>query len=52
MNPLAEVSYRHRFGDDDSRVTAGPSSTRTAFSRQSGERINAFAGVATATRVS
>lgn len=37
VNPWAEVSYRHRFGDDDARITAGLSSTRTAFSRQADE---------------
>ena len=33
VNPWAQVSYNHQFGDTDSPVTAGLASTRTAFSR-------------------
>lgn len=33
VNPWAQVSYNHQFGDNDSTVTAGLKSTRTAFSR-------------------
>lgn len=36
VNPWAQVSYNHQFGDTDSPVTAGLKSTRTSFSR-SGE---------------
>nr|WP_312242428.1 autotransporter domain-containing protein [Pantoea sp.] len=33
VNPWAQVSYNHQFGDSDLPVTAGLNSTRTAFSR-------------------
>lgn len=33
VNPWAQVSYNHQFGDTDSTVRAGLKSTRTAFSR-------------------
>ena len=35
INPWAQVSYNHQFGDSDSAVTAGLKSTRTAFTRSS-----------------
>lgn len=35
INPWAQVSYNHQFGDSDSAVTAGLKSTRTAFTRTS-----------------
>jgi len=38
INPWAQVSYNHQFGDTDSAVTAGLKSTRTAFTRNSGSR--------------
>jgi len=38
VNPWAQVSYNHQFGDTDSTVTAGLKSTRTAFSRTTGAR--------------
>jgi len=33
INPWAQVSYNHQFGDTDSSVSAGLKSTRTAFRR-------------------
>lgn len=33
VNPWAQVSYNHQFGDTDTAVTAGLKTTRTAFSR-------------------
>ncbi|MFV9670208.1 autotransporter outer membrane beta-barrel domain-containing protein [Pantoea sp. KXB25] len=38
INPWAQVSYNHQFGDSDSAVTAGLKSTRTAFTRSSASR--------------
>ncbi|MGK3142139.1 autotransporter outer membrane beta-barrel domain-containing protein [Pantoea sp. C2G6] len=38
INPWAEVSYNHQFGDSDSAVTAGLKSTRTAFTRRGAAR--------------
>ena len=35
MNPWAQVSYNHQFGDTDSAVSAGLKSTRTTFRRTS-----------------
>lgn len=35
VNPWAQISYNHQFGDSDSAVTAGLKSTRTAFTRSS-----------------
>jgi len=35
INPWAQVSYNHQFGDTDSSVSAGLKSTRTAFRRNS-----------------
>ena len=33
INPWAQVSYNHQFGDTDSTVTAGLQSTSTSFAR-------------------
>lgn len=38
INPWAQVSYNHQFGDSDSAVTTGLKSTRTAFTRSSAAR--------------
>ena len=38
VNPWAQISYNHQFGDSDSAVTAGLKSTRTAFTRSSDGR--------------
>lgn len=38
VNPWAQVSYNHQFGDSESAVTAGLKSTRTAFTRRSSSR--------------
>lgn len=38
VNPWAQVSYNHQFGDTDSTMTAGLKSTQTAFSRTTGAR--------------
>ncbi|MGX9251634.1 autotransporter outer membrane beta-barrel domain-containing protein [Pantoea ananatis] len=35
INPWAQVSYNHQFGDTDSAVSAGLKSTRTSFRRTS-----------------
>lgn len=35
VNPWAQISYNHQFGNSDSAVTAGLKSTRTAFTRSS-----------------
>lgn len=35
INPWAQVSYNHQFGDNDSAVSAGLKSTRTTFRRTS-----------------
>lgn len=35
INPWAQVSYNHQFGDTDSAVSAGLKSTRTTFRRTS-----------------
>ncbi|MEZ3498320.1 autotransporter outer membrane beta-barrel domain-containing protein [Pantoea sp. KPR_PJ] len=46
VNPWAQVSYNHQFGDSDSTVTAGLKSTRTAFSRTTGARDTNWLDVA------
>lgn len=38
VNPWAQISYNHQFGNSDSAVTAGLKSTRTAFTRSSDGR--------------
>jgi len=38
VNPWAQISYNHQFGNSDSAVTAGLKSTRTAFTRNSDGR--------------
>lgn len=38
VNPWAEVSYNHQFGDDVLRATGGIKSTQTAFTRESAEQ--------------
>lgn len=51
INPWAQVSYNHQFGDTDSTVTAGLKSTRTAFSRTTAARDSNWLDVAVGANV-
>lgn len=51
VNPWAQVSYNHQFGDTDSTVTAGLKSTRTAFSRTTGARDSNWLDIAVGANV-
>jgi len=51
VNPWAQVSYNHQFGDRDSTVTAGLKSTRTAFSRTTGARDSNWLDIAVGANV-
>lgn len=51
VNPWAQVSYNHQFGDTDATVTSGLKSTRTAFSRTSGDWDSNWVDVAVGANV-